>query len=350
MNVSDHQTQHTGTVNSYQATNERKDHQLRVSIVGGTGYTAGELIRILLNHPGVIIESVVSTTSAGTPVTDVHRGLIGETDICFTDKFYNPDVIFLCLGHGLSRAFLDNNNISKTCRIIDLGNDFRNEPGYADREFVFGLCELNKDQIRVADNIANPGCFATSILLALIPLAMINKLTDEIHIHAITGSTGAGKRPSETTHFSYRENNISVYKPFSHQHLNEIKCTLINAGNSNLPQINFVPMRGDFTRGIFASVYTKWDNSMSETDVVSLYKDFYRISPFVFISGKPISLKEVVNTNKGLLHIEFHHGYIHITSVIDNLLKGASGQAVQNMNLMFALEENAGLKLKGSMF
>lgn len=323
---------------------------INVSIVGGTGYTGGELLRILLNHPEVNIESVISTTSVGVPISSIHRDLIGETDLLFTETFNNPDVIFLCLGHGLSRNFLDNNNIPETCKIIDLGNDFRNDPQYNNRKFVFGLCELNKDLIKSATNVANPGCFATTIMLALLPLASRSLVKEEVHVHAITGSTGAGKKPSETTHFSYRNNNISVYKAFTHQHLTEISNTLISAGNNDLKQINFVPMRGDFARGIFASVYTKWDNSLSEAEVGTLYKEFYKDSPFVFVSDEPISMKEVVNTNKALIHIGFHNGYIHITSILDNLLKGASGQAVQNMNLMFELEETTGLKLKSSAF
>lgn len=323
---------------------------INVSIVGGTGYTAGELLRILLNHPHVQIDSVISSTSVGTPISDVHRDLLGETDLRFTDTFNNPDVIFLCLGHGLSRNFLDENDIPEKCKIIDLGNDFRNSSDYANRNFVFGLCELNREKIRETNNVANPGCFATSIILALLPLASENKLKEDVHVHAITGSTGAGKKPVETTHFSYRDNNISVYKPFAHQHIEEIRNTLTYAGNKELPAINFIPMRGDFPRGIFASVYTKWDSSVSESEVVELYKNYYKDSPSVFVSDEPISLKEVVNTNKCLLHIELHKGYIHITSIVDNLLKGASGQAVQNMNLMFGLEESTGLKLKGSAF
>jgi N-acetyl-gamma-glutamyl-phosphate reductase len=323
---------------------------IKVSIAGGTGYTAGELLRILINHPEVCIESVISTTSAGMLVGEMHRDLLGETDLRFTDTFVNPDVIFLCLGHGLSRAFLNENDIPEHCKIIDLGNDFRNDPIFGNREFVFGLCEFEKERIKRANNIANPGCFATGIILALLPLATHNKLSEDIHVHAITGSTGAGKKPVETTHFSYRDNNISVYKPFSHQHLEEIGNTLKSAGDADFPAINFVPMRGDFTRGIFASVYTKLSNSMSEASVINLYKAYYGDSPFVFVSDRAISLKEVVNTNKCLLHIELHNGYIHITSIIDNLLKGASGQAVQNMNLMFGLEESMGLKLKANAF
>lgn len=323
---------------------------INVSIAGGTGYTAGELLRILLRHPGVNIESVISTTSVGLPVAETHRDLLGETDIAFSDTFAQPDLLFLCLGHGLSRAFLKENNIPASCKIIDLGNDFRNFPLFEERNFVFGLCEQNREQIRTAHEVANPGCFATSIMLALLPPAAKNLLTDEIHVHAITGSTGAGKKPGDTTHFSYRDNNISVYKPFTHQHLDEIGNMLVSAGNNPLPQINFVPVRGDFTRGIFASVYTKWNGELPESAAIDLYKDYYQPSPFVFVSEQPVSLKEVVNTNKGLIHIEFHNGYIHITSVIDNLIKGASGQAVQNMNLMFGLEETAGLQLKGSAF
>lgn len=368
---------------------------IKVSIVGGTGYTAGELLRILLRHPNVQIESVISSTSAGMPIAEMHRDLMGETDLMFTDRFHQPDVIFLCLGHGLSRSFLQENYLPATCRVIDLGNDFRNEPVFGDREFVFGLCELNRDQIRSCHNVANPGCFATSILLALLPLAGHNLLHDEVHVHAITGSTGAGKRPGETTHFSYRDSNISVYKAFTHQHLEEIQRTLVSAvkaespanianpkstevaansgltmntmkavnpaktqniGNPGnltsiaLPPINFVPMRGDFTRGIFASLYTRWHGTMSEAEAIQLFKSYYEPSPFVFVSDQPISLKEVVNTNKALLHVGFHNGYIHITSIIDNLLKGASGQAVQNMNLMFGLDEATGLTLKGSAF
>ncbi|WP_298651916.1 N-acetyl-gamma-glutamyl-phosphate reductase [uncultured Proteiniphilum sp.] len=323
---------------------------INVSIAGGTGYTAGELLRILLRHPEVNIESVISTTSVGMPVAEMHRDLLGETDLVFSDTFRRPDVIFLCLGHGLSRTFLEENDIPASCKIIDLGNDFRNDLAFNGRNFVFGLCEQNREQIRGTNNVANPGCFATTIMLALLPLAAKKLLTDEIHVHAITGSTGAGKKPAETTHFSYRDNNISVYKPFTHQHLEEIRNTLISAGNDDLPQINFVPMRGDFTRGIFASIYTKWEGAMSESAVVDIYEEYYRSSPFVFVSKQPVSMKEVVNTNKGLLHIEFHNGYIYITSVTDNLVKGASGQAVQNMNLMFGLDETTGLKLKGSAF
>ncbi len=323
---------------------------IKVSIAGGTGYTAGELLRILMHHPQVEIESVLSTTSVGVSLSSVHRDLVGETDLMFSDTIGNPDVLFLCLGHGLSEKFLSATNIPDSCKVIDLGNDFRLNPTFQNRTFEYGLCELNKQAIQQATNIANPGCFATSILLALLPLANIKQLNNEIHIHAITGSTGAGKRPSDTTHFSYRDSNVSVYKAFTHQHLGEIKQTLSLNNTLKVPEIQFVPMRGDFTRGIFASVYTKWEGNMCEQEIVKYYKTYYKDSPFVFVSDEDISLKEVVNTNKGLLHISLHNGYIHITSIIDNLVKGASGQAVQNMNLMFGFAENEGLLLKGSAF
>ena len=323
---------------------------IKVSIAGGTGYTAGELLRILIHHPQVQIESVVSTTSVGVSLSSVHRDLLGEIDLAFSDSIGNPDVLFLCLGHGISQKFLQTNDIPESCKIIDLGNDFRLNPSFQDRTFVYGLCEQSKQAIKEANNVANPGCFATGILLALLPLANMKELNNEIHIHAITGSTGAGKRPGETTHFSYRDSNMSVYKAFNHQHLGEIKKTLSLNESISVPEIQFVPMRGDFTRGIFASVYTKWDGNKSDEEVIAYYKDYYNDSPFVFVSDEDISLKEVVNTNKVLLHISFHNGYIHITSIIDNLVKGASGQAVQNMNLMCSFEETEGLLLKGSAF
>ena len=331
---------------------------IKASIAGATGYTAGELIRILLNHPQVEIESLISTTSVGQSVCEVHRDLIGETDMKFTDKPVNPDVVFLCLGHGLSREFLDNHQLPEHCKIVDLGNDFRLDPEYKGKNFIYGLTDTFKEEILKANYIANPGCFATAIQTAVTPLAKAGILDSEIHITALTGSTGAGKKPGETTHFSYRDNNLSIYKLFTHQHLGEIKRTLSTLMQKDAPQINFVPMRGDFTRGIFASVYTKWngyigpDGEFKNTleDAVALYNEYYKESPFVFVSDKGVSLKEVVNTNKILLHIELHQGYIHISSVIDNLVKGASGQAVENMNLIFGLDQTMGLKLKPSAF
>lgn len=324
--------------------------KIRVAIAGGTGYTGGELFRILLNHPEAEIVAATTTSSEGTPVASVHRDLIGETDLCFGKSLNDPDVIFLCLGHGISREFVDTHDIKPECRIIDLGNDFRLDGNYAGRNFVYGLCESAREDIRKAHDVANPGCFATAIQLAVLPLAAAGLISDEIHVTAITGSTGAGKKPVETTHFSYRSDNISIYKLFSHQHLAEIRQNIAHVSNSAEPTVNFVPLRGDFARGIFASVYTKAAEGMSQEDYQKLYEEYYASSPFVFHSAQGISMKEVVNTNKGLVHVELHDGYVHIASAIDNLVKGAAGQAVQNMNLMFGLPEDCGLRLKPSAF
>ena len=325
--------------------------KIRVAIAGGTGYTGGELFRILLNHPAVEIVAATTTSSEGTPVASVHRDLIGETDLCFGKELNDPDVIFLCLGHGISRQFVDTHEIKPECRIIDLGNDFRLNGDYAGRHFVYGLCESARDSVRKAHDVANPGCFATAIQLAILPLAAAGLIVDEIHVTAITGSTGAGKKPGETTHFSYRSDNISIYKLFSHQHLAEIRQNLARVAEQALnPVVNFVPLRGDFARGIFASVYTRAVEGVSEEDYRKIFEDYYAQSPFVFHSAEGISMKEVVNTNKGLVHVEVHEGYVHIASAIDNLVKGAAGQAVQNMNLMFGLPEDTGLRLKPSAF
>lgn len=361
--------------------------KIRAAIAGGTGYTGGELFRILMNHPDVEIVAATTTSSEGTPVTSVHRDLIGETDLCFGTELNDPDVIFLCLGHGISRQFVDTHDIKPECRIIDLGNDFRIDGNYAGRNFIYGLCESAREDIRKAHDVANPGCFATAIQLAALPLAAAGLINDEIHVTAITGSTGAGKKPGETTHFSYRSDNISIYKLFNHQHLAEIKQNLARVRQvSEIPKapacledrhplagggmpspssdtlsynvqdsdreyaVNFVPLRGDFARGIFASVYTRAVEGMTEADYRKLYEDYYSASPFVFHSNEGISMKEVVNTNKGLVHVELHDGYVHIASCIDNLVKGAAGQAVQNMNLMFGLPEDRGLRLKPSAF
>ncbi|MBO5807925.1 MAG: N-acetyl-gamma-glutamyl-phosphate reductase [Bacteroidales bacterium] len=323
--------------------------KIRVAIAGGTGYTGGELFRILLNHPDVEIVAATTTSSEGTSVASVHRDLFGETDLCFGKDLNDPDVIFLCLGHGISRQFVDTHEIKPECRIIDLGNDFRLDGDYAGRHFVYGLCESAREQVKQAHDIANPGCFATAIQLAALPLAQAGLIHDEIHVTAITGSTGAGKKPGETTHFSYRSDNISIYKLFTHQHLAEIKQNLHRVGGKECT-VNFVPLRGDFARGIFASVYTRATEGMSEADYRKLFEDYYAESPFVFHSNEGISMKEVVNTNKGLVHVELHDGYVHIASCIDNLVKGAAGQAVQNMNLMFGLPEDRGLRLKPSAF
>ena len=328
--------------------------KIKAAIAGATGYTGGELLRILLNHPDVEVVAATTTSEAGTPVAEIHRDLIGETDLCFGTELNDPDVIFLCLGHGISRQFVDTHDIKPECRIIDLGNDFRLDGDYAGRHFVYGLCESAREEVRKAHDVANPGCFATAIQLATLPLAAAGLVRDEIHVTAITGSTGAGKKPGETTHFSYRNDNISIYKLFTHQHLAEIKQNLAKVAQPTLDKedvkVNFVPLRGDFARGIFASVYTRAAEGMSEADYQKLYEDYYKESPFVFHSAKGISMKEVVNTNKGLVHVELHDGYVHIASAIDNLVKGAAGQAVQNMNLMFSLPEDTGLRLKPSAF
>ena len=323
--------------------------KIRVAIAGGTGYTGGELFRILLNHPDVEIVAATTTSSEGTPVASVHRDLIGETDLCFGKELNDPDVIFLCLGHGISRQFVDTHEIKPECRIIDLGNDFRLDGGYAGRNFVYGLCESAREAVKTAHDVANPGCFATAIQLATLPLAAAGMIKDEIHVTAITGSTGAGKKPGETTHFSYRSDNISIYKLFTHQHLAEIKQNLARVNEQDYT-VNFVPLRGDFTRGIFASVYTRAVEGVSLEEYRKVFEDYYAESPFVFHSAEGISMKEVVNTNKGLVHVELHDGYVHIASCIDNLVKGAAGQAVQNMNLMFGLKEDTGLRLKPSAF
>ncbi|MDR0560282.1 MAG: N-acetyl-gamma-glutamyl-phosphate reductase [Prevotellaceae bacterium] len=326
-------------------------NRIKIGVAGGAGYTAGELLRILVNHPLAEIEFVYSTSNPGLPVTSIHTDLFGETDLCFTDQIKPVDVLFLCLGHGISREFLLKNDFSEKTKIIDLGNDFRTEPEFDRygkiRKFVYGLPEINKSQIAVADSVANPGCFATAIQLALLPLASVNLLKNEVHINAVTGSTGAGRSLSETTHFSYRENNVSVYKVFTHQHLKEIIKTLTAVQNS-VPELNFIPVRGNYTRGIFASLYTVCE--LDENEAISLYKNFYTDAVFTHIADKSPSLKDAVNTNKCILHVSKHGNKLLIVSVIDNLIKGASGQAVQNMNLMFGLSEKCGLKLKPSGF
>lgn len=327
---------------------------IKVAIAGGTGYTAGELLRILVNHPYVKIVSVLSTSMSGARVSEVHADLEGETELEFSkvlpdSRSESPDVLFLTIGHGLSREYLKNMDLSSECRIIDLAADFRTESTFGKRNFIYGLTEKNREEIKSSHDIANPGCFATAILLSLLPLAQRNWLNNEVHIHAITGSTGSGKSLRETSHFSYRHANVSVYKPFVHQHLTEIKQT-IGTVVEDVPEINFVPLRGDFTRGILASIYTKVENDVDLCDYQSAYQEYYKNSPFVFMRHKPLSVKEVVNTNKGFIYLERHKGYLHITCVIDNLLKGASGQAVQNMNLMMGLKEDCGLRLKGSSF
>ncbi|RIJ41758.1 N-acetyl-gamma-glutamyl-phosphate reductase [Pontibacter oryzae] len=329
---------------------------IKVGIAGGAGYTGGELLRLLLNHPHAEVTFILSKSQAGKPVHAVHKDLLGDTDVYFSEEI-NPaiDVLFLCMGHGESKKFLESDELPANIKVIDLSQDFRwnesfNEDTVTDcnRAFVYGLPELNRVQIRTAESIANPGCFATAIQLGLLPLAQQNLITSEIHTSGITGSTGAGQSLSATSHYSWRSGNISNYKVLSHQHLHEIRRTLQGMQNQELPAINFVPYRGPFTRGILCTSYTKSDLNLSEA--TALYKDFYNGHPFVTIADSTPNLKQVVNTNKCLLHLQKEGGNLVVTSMIDNLLKGASGQAVQNMNLMFGLSEQAGLKLKASAF
>jgi N-acetyl-gamma-glutamyl-phosphate reductase len=323
---------------------------IKAGIIGGAGYTAGELLRILIHHPQVEISFIHSNSHAGHKISDVHRDLLGDTLLTFTDSLNTSvDVIFLCTGHNKSVEFLTNNNIPATVKIVDLSQDFRLNGQFKQsdgqtREFIYGLPELRRDIIKKATNIANPGCFATAFELALLPLAAKGLIKSEVHINGTTGSTGAGQALSDTTHFSWRNNNISIYKAFTHQHLKEVKLTLETAGRSKIPKLNFIPVRGNFTRGIFLSAYTEC--SLSEAEAVALYKDYYQDAAFTFVSDNDISIKDVVCTNKCLLRIEKYDDKILITSVIDNLTKGASGQAVQNMNLMFGLDEKAGLGLR----
>lgn len=324
---------------------------IQVGIIGGAGYTAGELIRILLQHPEVEINFIYSTSNAGNPIYAVHQDLIGETDIHFSGEV-NPDVdvVFLCLGHGNSPKFLENNTFSSKTKVIDLSNDFRlnANQSFLGRDFVYGLPEFQKSAVQQAQNIANPGCFATAIQLGLLPLAQAGALKEELHVHGTTGSTGAGQSPMATTHFSWRNNNISVYKAFTHQHLGEIGETVAALQPNYDKAINFIPMRGNFTRGILITTYTQSD--MSVEQATALYKDFYKDAAFTHVIDQPAHLKQVVNTNKCLVRVEKFGDKLLITSMIDNLLKGASGQAVQNLNLVFGLEETTGLHLKGSYF
>tara|TARA_R110002050_G_scaffold204522_3_gene340080 strand:- start:17207 stop:18181 length:975 start_codon:yes stop_codon:yes gene_type:complete len=323
---------------------------IKAGIIGGSGYTGGELIRILLHHPKVAIDFVYSTTRAGKNITTAHPDLLGVTDIAFTGQVnLKVDVVFLCLGHGNSTTFLNEHNFSSTTKIIDLSNDFRlhSDATLNGKEFIYGLPELNKDEIKKANYIANPGCFATAIQLALLPLAKSGTLQNQVHVNAVTGSTGAGVSPSDTSHFSWRNNNVSWYKPFTHQHLGEINESLKSYKNT-IGELFFLPNRGNFTRGILATAYTKFDKSIEEA--IALYKDFYADALFTQISETEINLKQVVNTNQCHIHLHKHNDTLLITSAIDNLLKGASGQAVQNMNLIFDLEEGLGLNLKAGVF
>lgn len=323
---------------------------IKAGIVGGSGYTGGELIRILMNHPAIEIDFVFSTTRTGKKITTAHPDLLGTTALEFTGQVnLKVDIVFLCLGHGNSTKFLEEHNFSDSTKIIDLSNDFRlnADANFDGKQFVYGLPELNKNSIEKAEFIANPGCFATAIQLALLPLAEAGLLTNDVHINAVTGSTGAGVSPSSTSHFSWRNNNVSLYKPFTHQHLGEIN-ERIQSLQKNSSELFFLPNRGNFTRGILATAYTKFKGSLEEAK--KLYTDFYESAVFTQISEEPIHLKQVVNTNQCHVHLHKHNDTLLITTAIDNLLKGASGQAVQNMNLIFGLEEDLGLNLKAGVY
>jgi N-acetyl-gamma-glutamyl-phosphate reductase len=324
-------------------------NKIKVGIVGGAGYTGGEMLRILLNHPFVEISFVHSRSNTGKTVYSVHTDLIGETELCFTSEIDGlVDVIFLCVGHGEAKEWIDEYGSGLNCCIIDLSQDFRlaKSANIADRSFVYGLCEANREQIKSAKNIANPGCFATAIQLALLPLAQ-KQLLKEVHVTGITGSTGAGQKLQASSHFTWRANNVEAYKSLSHQHMLEVTETL-RSKQDNAGPVNFIPWRGDFTRGIYISAYARCDNALE--DVYDLYHTSYATHPFTVVSEKMINLKQVVNTNKCLIHLEKSGDNVIVHAAIDNLLKGASGQAVQNMNLMFGLDETAGLKLKATSF
>lgn len=330
--------------------------KIKAGIVGGAGYTGGELIRLLIHHPGVSVSFIHSRSNAGKPVYSVHQDLLGDTDLKFSGELNDDvDVIFLCLGHGESKKFLADNKISDKVKIIDLANDFRlsQSSKHEARNFVYGLPELNREKIKKANNVANPGCFATTIQLGLLPLAKAGLLKD-VYTTGITGSTGAGQSLSATSHFSWRENNIQAYKTLTHQHLGEIHQSLHQL-QENFPSsplgaggLYFVPWRGDFTRGIFISSQLPCDLSLIELN--KLYQDFYSGHPFTHITKEPVFLKQTVNTNKCIIQLEQVGSQLVVHSVTDNLLKGASGQAVQNMNLMFDLDETTGLNLKANYF
>ena len=320
---------------------------IKVGILGAAGYTGGELIRLLLNHPEAEIVFANSESNAGNPVAEVHEGLYGETDLKFSSEmpFEDVDVLFFCFGHGKSEAFLKEHAIPSHVKIIDLAQDFRIKGGH---DYVYGLPEINKEDIQKAQHVANPGCFATCIQLGLLPAAKMGLLKYDVSVNAITGSTGAGQKPGATTHFSWRQNNLSIYKPFTHQHLAEIRQSLERVQGWLEVDIDFIPYRGDFARGIFATEVVRTKASIEK--IVEVYKEFYQDAAFTHYVDKPIDLKQVVNTNKCLVHVEKYDNKLLITSCIDNLLKGAVGQAVQNMNLMFGIDEKAGLRLKASAF
>ena len=338
---------------------------VKVGILGAAGYTGGELIRLLINHPDVQIVFANSESNAGNKVCDIHEGLIGETELEFTSEmpFEDVDVVFFCFGHGKSEAFLKEHTIPANVKIIDLAQDFR--IAAPTHDYVYGLPETHRDAIRNCQHLANPGCFATCIQLGLLPLAKAGLLTHDIAVNAVTGSTGAGQKPAATTHFSWRDNNFSVYKLFTHQHLHEICQTLNELKPADAPHVidtldegfdatgitvDFIPYRGDFPRGIFCTEMVTLDKPCDAEELVALYKDFYADATMTHYSDKALDMKQVVNTSKALVHIDVFGRKVVVTSIIDNLLKGAVGQAVQNMNIMFGLDETAGLKLKASAF
>lgn len=322
--------------------------KIKAGIIGGAGYTGGEMLRLLVNHPSVEIAFAHSNSNAGNLVSDVHTDLLGDTELRFTSELSQEiDVLFLCVGHGDARKFLEANPVAAGIRIVDLSQDFRLKANAGD-QWVYGLPELNREKITQASFIANPGCFATCIQVGLLPLAAKGLLNSEVHINATTGSTGAGQSLSATSHFSWRNNNLSVYKAFGHQHLNEIGESLLQLDPGFDQEISFIPQRGDFTRGILAAMYVEC--GLSAEDAQRIYEDYYADQVFTHMSRKNIDLKQVVNTNKALVHVEKHGSKLFIVSIIDNLLKGASGQAVQNMNLMFGLPESEGLRLKAAAF
>ncbi len=325
--------------------------RIKTGIIGGAGYTGGELLRLLVNHPNADISFVHSKSNAGNYIYEVHTDLFGDTDLKFTDDISpDVDVLFLCIGHGEARQFLSACSFPSNVKIIDLSQDFRlNAKSEIDnRKFIYGLPELNRDAIKQAGNIANPGCFATCLQMGLLPLAAGNHLHSEVHITGTTGSTGAGQGLSPTSHFSWRNDNMSVYKAFEHQHLNEIGESLKQVQPALNQPINFVPYRGDYTRGIIASIYL--DSELTQENAFQLYNDYYQSHPFTHVTTSNIDLKQIVNTNKCFIQVKQFNNKLFIVSIIDNLLKGASGQAVQNMNLMFDLEETTGLRLKAAAF
>ena len=327
------------------STNQNK---IKVGVLGASGYTGGELIRLLINHPNCKLISLCSKSNHGKKVSDVHNDLLGDCEIKFKNKLEKDiDVIFFCLGHGNSYDFIRNNKLGSKVKIIDLSQDFRLDQTIDNRKFIYGLPEFQKEKIKNSFSVANPGCFATAIQLGILPILSRGIKITEIHTNAITGSTGAGFNFCQTSHFSWRDSNLSWYKPFKHQHLNEIYSTIKKISN-NKTVINFLPIRGNFTRGIFCTSYFYVDKELKQ--FYKIYNDYYENDPFTIVSENKIFLKQVINTNKCIIHLEKIKNKLLVTTIIDNLCKGASGQAIQNMNLMFGIDEKTGLNLKSSIF